>query len=538
MKIQQIFPCIAVLAATQLGATNLGAAIEDWQFDEAADTQLSGLINSVGSAAWGGDVPNVVTDGNGNLDFTVSVDDPETAETDESTNSLFRNSDLTTAQSTGKFELAFTYTAADLSTGDLTGANVGFTIRNLANTDLLNVRLQKQSGTLRLQRRDSNTGTNTDLEDFGVTSLAGPLSVRVILDLDTDTYDVEWTPDGEGTRCQTNIPMDLPSLNMERLRMYASTNATDWGATDSVQVEFLTLSNYVASAAPSTTAIEDWQFDIDSQSLGHAQNDAGAANLGGNADNAVTSSGDLVFTQGIDTGDNIFRNGGITNPDQGTGRFQMDWHVSSADLSTGDLTGANVGFGIRDDGNTDLFTVRLHKQNGTLRLQHRVGTTNTNLVDFGTTTLTDLTVSVIADMDTDTFSVSWQLAGDLGGCWSGIPMAATGLEFDIIRTAANTNTNDWGATDQIAIDYLTISELSDTPAELSLSVQSGPGAGEITLVWPTTTPGSAVLQESTDLGGTDPWSEVVGSPVINGPNYELTITIGPDSNFYRLNTTP
>ncbi|MBK1825688.1 hypothetical protein [Haloferula rosea] len=528
---------LSLMAVVGVGSSPASAStLEDWQFNEAADTPFTGLVNSAGTAAWAGNVANVATDGSGHLVFSVSVDDPETTEVDESTDNLFRTTDVTTpGATTGKFELAFTYQSATLAGGDATGANVGFTVRNSSNVDLLNVRLQKQNGDLRLQRRNSSTGLNTDLEDFAQTSLTGPLEVRVIFDMDSDTYDVYWTPDGQPQRCQTNIPMDITGSTLDRLRLYASTNATDWGATDEVAVDFLTLSTY--TDPPVAPAIEDWQFNIDGESLGNAQNDAGTGTLGGNADNAVTSGGNMVFTQGTSDTDSIFRNGDITTPDQTTGRFGMEWFVPSATLSGGDVTGANVGFGMRDKGaGTDLFIVRLHRQNSSLLLQTRVGNTNTTLVDFGVTTITDLNVSVVADLDTDTFDVHWQLGDGIGNCVSGIAMAATGLEFDQVRTTANTNTLDWGAADEVLVDYLVIRDLN-APTDLSLSIVQGPGAGEITLVWPIATPANAVLEESTDLGASDAWEQVVGVPVENGDNFELTIsTPGTPANFYRLNT--
>jgi len=528
--IHRIPSLIASLAITNLA---VAAPLDDWQFNEVADTVLSDLTNSAGTAGWSGSVPNVVTDGFGSLVFSVSVDDPETPEEDESTSDIFRVTTVTNPnQSTGKFELAFTYTAASIGGGDLTGASVGFNVRDDSNDDLLNVRLQRQNGTLRLQRRNSQTGVNTDLEDFGTTSLSGPLAVRVILDLDSDTFDVLWTPDGQAERCQTNIPCDLPGLELDKLRMYGITSADDWGALDTVEVDFLTLSPF--TDPPTPPAIEDWQFNVAGQSLGNAQNDAGTANLGGNATNAETAGGNLVFTQGADNSDNIFRNGTLTAPNQSTGRFGMEWFVPSATLAGGDVTGANTGFGMRDEGGTDLFLVRLQRQNSTLRLQARVGTNTTTLVDFGVTTINDLMVSVVADLDSDTFDVHWQLGDGIGSCMSGIAMAATGLEFDHVRTTANTNTDDWGSEDQVTVDYLIIRDL-DAPTELQLSIVQGPGAGEVTLIWPTSTPASAALEASTDLGATDAWTEVTDEPVINGDNYELTVSTGGGTDFFRLN---
>lgn len=535
---------LSLMAVAGVGYSSAAATpIEDWQFNEAATTQFTGLANSVGTAGWSANVANAATDGAGSLEFTVSVDDPETIE-DESADDIFRVTTLTNPnQSTGKFELAFTYTAATIAGGDATGAGVGFNVRDDSNTDLLNVRLQRQGGTLRLQRRNSTSGINTDLEDFGSDSLSGPLAVRVIFDLDSDTFDVFWEPDGQPERCQTNIPMDAPDLELDKLRMYAITSSDDWGATDSVTVDFLTLSTY--TAPPVSPAIENWQFNDDADtSLGTVANEVGSADLGGNADNVNTDGlGNLVFTQGVDENDNVFRNGTLTNPDQTSGRFLLEWVYSSVDLTDGGSTGANVGFGIRDSSGDLPFTVRLQKQNDGLRLQTRVGTTSTTLQIFEdeasnpVTTLSEpLLVQVVFDMDTDTFDVFWQLGDGVGQCASGFSMAMTGAEFDEIRTFGNTNTTAWGADDQVAVDYLILRDLA-APTALELSIVPGPGAGEVTLIWPTTTPANAVLEESTDLGVVDAWEEVLDAPSINGNNYELTLPVGgEDKNFFRLST--
>lgn len=500
--------------------------LEDWQFEDTEGTDLPSLANSAGSASFAGAAANAQTDDSGNLSFTVGVD---------AADNIFRNATVSNPNQTeGEYELAFEFVSADLSTGDITGANVGFGIRDDSNNDLFLVRLHKQNGTVRLQTRVGNT--NTDLEDFGGTSVSN-LSVRVVFDLGNDRFDVYWSQPGSSEKCSTNIPMSDVDLELDIVRLLANTNTDDWGATDQIDVGYLTLSSYTAPAP--AVAIEDFQFTNDGRSLNDVANDAGTANLGGAADNALTSGGSLVFSQGADASDTIFRNSPLTNPNQDSGQFLMEWEYSSATLAGGDLTGANVGFGMRDEvTNSDLFLVRLQRQNGTLRLQHRVGSTNTDLENFNVDTLSEpLYVRVLADLESDTFHVFWQLGDGIGQCAVDIPMSAPDLEFDWIRVAASTGSDDWGATDEVAVNYLTIRDLSVVATELELSIVAGPGADEVTLIWPTSTPAGAVLEESTDLGISDAWEEVIGSPTVNGANNELTVTTGT-RNFYRLSTEP
>lgn len=523
-------PLSALLLATSLPGA--AAALEDWQFDDAADTQLSALANSAGSATWAGNDPDVTTDGAGNLVFLQG--------SDTQPDNVFRNAELTVPnQTTGKFELAFTITSLDLSTGDDSGANIGFGVRDSTiNSDLFLVRVQKQSGTLRLQHRVG--GTTENLELFGTDTL-GTLAVRVVFDLDNDTSDVFWTLNGGSEKCATNIPID--NLELDAVRLAANTNSTDWGATDQAEVDFVTLSTY--TDPPVAPAIEDWQFnDAVDTSLNAVANEVGTANLGGAAANVLTDgSGDLVFTVGADNTDDVFRAAPLTVGDRGTGQYEMEWHLSSADIfgnPSGPTpgSGANVGFGMRDTGsNTDLFLVRVHLTNSELRLQTRVGNTNTDLADFNANSISDLKVRVTADLDADTFSVFWQLGNGIGSCVTDIAMAATDLEFDAVRVVSNTNTDEWGASDTASVDYLTIRDLNPAaPGDLSLTIVQGPGASEVTLIWPTATPGTAVLEGSTDLGAIDDWTEITDIPSVNGDNYELVIDItGGTENFFRLN---
>ena len=230
----------------------------------------------------------------------------------------------------------------------------------------------------------------------------------------------------------------------------------------------------------SAQLIESWQFnDPAGTMLTGLTNDVGTATFPFNNPQATTDgSGALEFTQGADSGSDIFRNATLTNPNQTTGIFEMEFAYLSADLSDGGSSGANVGFAMRDGGsNTDLFLLRLHKQSGTLRIQTRIGNTNTDIFNFGTDTLsgleTPLVLRAVADLDTDLLDVYYTIGG--GAEQSSLGISIPDVEFDIVRLVANTNTVEWGATDEVNLDYLTVTAMLPPPPAVTLEVNTTTG---------------------------------------------------------------
>jgi hypothetical protein len=222
---------LAVSVATGFAMVSSGVVIENWQMNEGAGTNLSGLINSAGSAVWGGDVGNVQTDGSGNLRYTAGLN---------SSNNVFRNTPLTAPNITaGLYELSFSYSAVTIAGGDVTGANVGFGLRDSTGggNDLFLVRLHRQNSTLRLQTRGADG--NTTLENFGTNALSGALDVRAVFNLGTDLMDVYWSLGGGAEANMSGIAIN--DGQMDAFRMAANLNTEDFGATDFVDVDYLKL---------------------------------------------------------------------------------------------------------------------------------------------------------------------------------------------------------------------------------------------------------------------------------------------------------
>lgn len=230
----------------------------------------------------------------------------------------------------------------------------------------------------------------------------------------------------------------------------------------------------------SAVVIESWQFNetVGTQISG-LTNDIGSASFSGDKPQVTTDgAGALAFSQGADGSDNVFRIATLTTPNQTSGIFELEFSILSADLSGGDGAGANVGFGFREsDTNTDLFVLRLHEQSDTLRIQTRIGGTNSNLYNFGANVLagadTPLVLRAVADLDHDLLDVYYTLG--TGTEQSSLGIAIPDLQFDEIRMIANTNSTDWGAADLVTVDYLTLSQVETATGDVVLEVNTTTG---------------------------------------------------------------
>ena len=238
------YPATLALASNQTAVVVLGDVtqgpgtsdhlIEDWQMGDPGGTQIEGLFNTYGTGVWSGSLPNVAT-ASGKLRFT------------QGSNS-YRNSSLTKPNVvSGKYELDFKYAAATMAGGDATGAAVGFGLRDEgANADLFLVRVLRQNGVLRLQTRIGNS--NATYHDFGSTSLPDTLTIRAVVDLDADLMDLYYAIGAAPETLVADIA--ITDGEMDQVRMVGVVNATDFGATDFVDIDYVSLRslNWISAA--------------------------------------------------------------------------------------------------------------------------------------------------------------------------------------------------------------------------------------------------------------------------------------------------
>ncbi|MDZ8119065.1 hypothetical protein [Pontiella agarivorans] len=222
---------------------------ESWQFNEAADTPLSGLVNDLGEASFA-DISTVLTDGNGALRFEQ---DPVLG------TSGYGKEATVPSQTEGVVEMNFKLLALDFSGGDDAGANVSFSLRDSSvNKDVMNVRVFKQTGKAQIQSRFQNDegGSNIPLYRFGTNVVDEAIDVRVLANLDTDTFDVFYTLDGESeVNVTNNMPMNYPDMTFDRIRIWSTVNTNDFGPSDFVTIDYLRVVP-VSSMIPET--YETW----------------------------------------------------------------------------------------------------------------------------------------------------------------------------------------------------------------------------------------------------------------------------------------
>ncbi len=221
-----------IMALAMVGSVAHATVIENWQMNDAAGTDLKNLDNSAGTAKWTVERANLQTDGSGNLHITQGAN-------------LFNGATLSTADVTsGIYELAFKYSAADLTDGDTAGGRVGYSFRQngtaaapTSKFDLALISLAKRNGELRLELQ--GVGAKVTLYDFNATVLPDTLAVRAELNLDTDLVDVYWSIGGAAELSALGLAANDGEL--DQVRTSFQTVSPDFGATSYVDVDYVTL---------------------------------------------------------------------------------------------------------------------------------------------------------------------------------------------------------------------------------------------------------------------------------------------------------
>ncbi|CAA6678655.1 MULTISPECIES: PEP-CTERM sorting domain-containing protein [unclassified Lentimonas] len=228
-----------------------------------------------------------------------------------------------------------------------------------------------------------------------------------------------------------------------------------------------------AGAASAQVLVEQFLFeDGVGTNLTAATNSVGTATFGGTTTVAENASGDMVF--GVDaTNGNYFNNGTLTEASgYSVGTLELQYTVTGYDMSnTADPSGASAGFGFRDANNTDLFLFRLQHQNNSVRLQHRIGTTNTDLFDFGNEvdTFTTLALRAVANLGTDKVDFYWSIDGAAESSSLGVTIGGTGLAaVTNLRTAATLNSTDMAAGDFVSVESVSVFYTVPEPSSYAL----------------------------------------------------------------------
>jgi hypothetical protein len=212
------------------------------------------------------------------------------------------------------------------------------------------------------------------------------------------------------------------------------------------------------SSSAAFVAIEDWQMNEASAgvTMDSLANSAGSINWPTTGSHLATDgSGALRYVQGS----NQYKSLGLTTPNVTSGQYELSFKINAATIGGGDVAGARVGFGFRDEVGTDLFHVRLHRTNNELRLQVIDTAGTVDLYDFNAISLPDtLTIRAVVDLDAPSgqLDIYYTIGSEAEQSSLGRDLVAG--QFDQLRMTAQLISTDFGASDFVEIDYVTLKE--------------------------------------------------------------------------------
>jgi len=206
------------------------ATIEQWPFDDVANTQLADTLNVSGSVQFPDATPSIMTDGSGSL--LVSQD----ASITSGGNFLGSGGITIGGRSKGVYELELMITSVVLTGGDASGANVGIGFKDSSQgSDLFRIRLNKTSGGLVVSTFFDSTYTVFHTFD-SVYSLTDPLKLRAVIDLDANTSDI-YMALGAGAESSLGQIAIASGVIWDQLSFSAVNNSVDWGPDDVIKID-------------------------------------------------------------------------------------------------------------------------------------------------------------------------------------------------------------------------------------------------------------------------------------------------------------
>lgn len=207
--------------------------VEQWDFDDAAGTQLENATSLNGTVFTGSTSDKVATNGAGQLLLQ------------QDTTNHFRTSTTLpgTPFTTGRFALEIEVDSIDLTNSE-NGANFGFSLRDSQDIDFGNIRLRKNAGTLVLENRIGSS--NERLYDFNqggpAVTQASDLLIVAVLDLDARTWSGTLTIGG-------GAPIVLPAFaadptatgGLALTRFQGNQDGANWASGDTALIERVTI---------------------------------------------------------------------------------------------------------------------------------------------------------------------------------------------------------------------------------------------------------------------------------------------------------
>jgi len=327
-------------------------------------------------------------------------------------------------------------------------------------------------------------------------TLGTNIHVSALYDIVAGNISVDITYDGATTNAYVGtLPADF-NMNALRWTVQSNNGGAHWQLGDTVETDNIVFTMLQEPTdppppAPLSGLIERWTFDTepDGTPLDGLVNSGpepyGLATWGGGKTWNFTTNGVLRYENGGTEA--LYRTSTISQIGSTNGQYELSWEIPRANTLGALNNGATISFGLRDNAEgKSSFEVRLLSQNGSLLLQHKVGTVATTIVDFNTQVLSNLSVRAVADYDTDTIDVYYKLgdAAEVLGA-SGIAMyklVDAEASLDIIYMIGVTKAANLGPDDFFEVDNLMLTALYAPPTEVLYTawLSGYPGVGTAT----------------------------------------------------------
>lgn len=232
--------------------------VEHWPFNDAAGVQLKDSVKASGTTTFTAATVSATTDGGGRLRIVQDA-----AKTTQGGGSFLNSQTIAIGPRTsGTFEMEFLITSGSLTTGDASGANLGFGLRDsAANADLFRVRLNKTAAGLAVSTFIDNTYTT--IKNFtGLFALSAPLKIRSVIDLDGGTADVFLT-EGQGAELpKVTVNLSGTASTWTQISYTAVNNTVDWGPSDAVSIDYLRIQKLRPDNFALWSHSRDWQGEM------------------------------------------------------------------------------------------------------------------------------------------------------------------------------------------------------------------------------------------------------------------------------------
>jgi hypothetical protein len=209
--------------------------VEHWPFDDAAAVQLKDSAKATGTAVFTAATASATTNGSGSLGIVT-----DSTKTTKGAGTFLSSTPITIGnRNTGTYEMEFLVSALTMATS---GGSVGFAFRDTVvssgGADVFRVRVNKTATALAVS--SFIDGTYTTIKNYtGSSTLAFPLKIRSVIDLDAHTANVYLTEGANPELPGVAVTLSTSATTWSNVGVSIVNNTLDWGASDSVGIDYL-----------------------------------------------------------------------------------------------------------------------------------------------------------------------------------------------------------------------------------------------------------------------------------------------------------